>query len=274
MTTPTFRELHVPGKPFILANAWDIGSAKMLAALGAKALATTSAGHAFTLGVKDMGEITREQSLAHSAELVGATVLPVSGDLENGYGHSPDEVAKTIILAAEAGLAGCCIEDSALPSLTPYEFAPAVERIEAAVQAARSLDEDFVLAARADGIMTGQYDTAEAIRRLQAFEKAGADVLYAPLPPSMEDLAQICKSVSAPVNALAAGKFAAYKVADFANIGVARISLGSALARVTHTAIANSARQMFEGGDFTSFTDTIGATGIDELIEKAGKIES
>ncbi len=273
MAIPTFRQLHIPGKPFILANAWDIGSAKMLAALGAQALATTSAGHAFTLGVKDMGDISRSQSLAHSAELVGATSLPVSGDLENGYGHSPQEVATTIILAAEAGLAGGCIEDTVLPSKTPYEFAAAVERIEAAVEARQSLNLDFVLAARADGIMNGQYDTTEAIRRLRAFEKAGADVLYAPLPPSMEDLAQICRSVEAPVNALAAGKFANYKVADFANIGVARISLGSALSRVTHTAILNSANQMFETDDFSSFAGTIGAAQVEGLFDEVDKIE-
>jgi 2-methylisocitrate lyase-like PEP mutase family enzyme len=268
MTSTTFRDLHIPGKPFILANAWDIGSAKMLAALGAKALATTSAGHAFTLGVKDMGDITREQSLAHSIDLIGATSLPVSGDFENGYGHSPDEVAQTIQLAGEAGLAGCCIEDTMLPSSTPYEFAIGVERIEAAVQASRSLDNDFVLAARADGILTGQYDTAEAIRRLRAFEQVGADVLYAPIPPSMEDLADICRSVSAPVNALAAGRFAKYTVEDFANIGVARISLGSALSRVTHTAIMNSARQMFDAGDFSSFERTISGPQVEALFDK------
>ena len=143
MTSSTFRDLHVPGKPFILANAWDIGSAKLLAAFGAKALATTSAGHAFTLGVKDMGQITRDQSLAHSVDLIGATSLPVSGDFENGYGHRPEEVAETIRLAGEAGLAGCCIEDSMLPLPTPYEYCLAVERIEAAVQAKKSFETGF-----------------------------------------------------------------------------------------------------------------------------------
>jgi 2-methylisocitrate lyase-like PEP mutase family enzyme len=272
MTSSAFRDLHIPGKPFILANAWDIGSAKLLAALGAKALATTSAGHAFTLGVKDMGDITRQQSISHSKELIGATSLPVSGDLENGYGHSPDDVVETIKQAGEAGLAGCCIEDSGLPDTTPYEFTIAVGRIEAAAQAARSLKKDFVLAARADGIMNRHYDTKEAIRRLQAFEKVGADVLYAPLPPSMDDLAEICRSVKAPVNALAAGSFAKFNVEEFASIGVARISLGSALSRVIHTAIINSASQMFESGDFSSFVGACGGAEVEALFDKANGI--
>ncbi|MCF6320201.1 MAG: isocitrate lyase/phosphoenolpyruvate mutase family protein [Rhizobiaceae bacterium] len=269
----SFRDLHVPGKPFILANAWDAGSAKILAALGAKAIATTSAGHAFTLGLKDMGNISRQQSLEHSRQLVEATNLPVSGDLENGYGHSPQDVATTIVAAAQAGLAGCCIEDTRLPTSEPYEFSFAVERIEAAIQAARSIEGDFVLAARADGVMTGKYNTDEAIRRLKAFEGVGADVLYAPLPPSLEELGRICKSVNAPVNALAAGKFAKYTVQDFANIGVARISLGSALSRVTHTAIINSARQMFENGDFSSFLGKVNAGEVEALFDQV-KIDS
>ena len=270
--TTSFRNLHIPGKPFVLANAWDRGSAKLLAALGAKALATTSAGHAFCLGVKDMGDITLKQSLDHCSDLLAATSLPLSADLENGYGHSPQDVANTIIQAGNAGLAGCCIEDTKLPSADPYEFILAVERIEAAVDAKKSLPGDFVLAARADGMINAQYNCDEALRRLKAFEKAGADVLYAPLPPSMEELAKICKSVSAPVNVLAAGIFANYKLQDFANIGAARISLGSALSRVTHTAIVNSAKQIFESGDFSSFTGTLGGKQIEGLFDSADKL--
>lgn len=269
MGTKSFREMHVPGEPFILANAWDIGSAKLLAAMGAQAIGTTSAGHAFTLGVKDMGDLTRTQSINHAQDFVNATSLPVSGDFENGYGHMPDEVALTITMAAQAGLAGCCIEDTKFPSNSFYEFSFAVERIEAAVHAARALDRDFVLVARADGIMTGNYNTTEAIRRLQAFESVGADVLYAPMPPSMEDLALICKSVKAPVNALAAGGFAKHKLLDFANIGVARISLGSALSRVTHTAIIDSAKQMFESGDFSSLEGKVTGGQVEALFDKA-----
>lgn len=269
--TNSFRDLHQPGNPFILANAWDAGSAKLFAALGAQAIATTSAGHAFTLGVKDMGEITREQSLNHARDLIAATPLPVSGDFENGYGHSPQEVAITIRLAAEVGLAGCSIEDSQLPSSEPYEFNAAVERIEEAVEAARALKHDFVLTARADGVMNGHYGTDEAIRRIRAFEEAGADVLYVPLPPTIDDLARICKSVKAPVNALAAGSFAHHKVAEYADIGVARISLGSAMARVTHAAIVNSAREMFGDGVFSSFVDGIGGAEVEALFDMVYK---
>ena len=251
----------------MLANVWDSGSAKLFAALGAQALATTSAGHAFTLGVKDMGGVSRTDSLKHAHELVGATRLPLSADLENGYGHSPVDVATTIRMASIAGVAGCCIEDTALPNNMPYDFDFAVERISAAVDACRALDEDFVLTARADGVMNGQYDTDEAIRRIQAFEAAGADVLYVPLPPSMKDLARICKSVSAPVNALVAGQFAQYTLAEYANIGVARISLGSAMARVTHATIVNSAKEILDGGDFTSFLNGISGSEVEDLFD-------
>jgi len=263
----SFRELHQPGTPFVLANVWDAGSAKLFTALGAQALATTSAGHAFTLGVKDMGRITRTQSLEHVRDLVGTSSLPLSADLENGYGHSPVDVADTIRLAAAAGAAGGCIEDTALPDMAPYDFDFSVERISAAVDAARALNSDFVLTARADGIMTGFYDTDEAIRRIQAFEAVGADVLYVPLPPSMDDLERICKSVAAPVNALVAGKFVSYTTSDFANIGVARISLGSAMARVTHAAIINSAKEIFSHGDFSSFENGISGVEVENLFD-------
>ncbi len=270
-TQTSFRELHQPGNPFILANAWDVGSAKLFAALGAKAIATTSAGHAFTLGVKDMGHISLEQTLKHSSDLIAATPLPVSGDFENGYGHSPETVAATIQAAGDIGLAGCCIEDTALPDKTPYDFSLAVERIEAAMDAAQSLEKDFVLTARADGVMNGQYNTQEAIRRIQAFESVGADVLYVPLPPSMQDLERICQSVNTPVNALAAGDFAKQTLADFANIGAARVSLGSALARVTHAAIVNSSKVMFEQGDFSSFLLGVGGDEIERLFDQVDK---
>jgi len=265
--TLSFRELHQPGNPFVLANVWDAGSAKLFAALGAQALATTSAGHAFTLGIKDMGRITRTQSLDHVRDLAGTTSLPLSADLENGYGHSPVDAADTVRLAAAAGAAGCCIEDTALPDKAPYDFDFAVERISAAVDAARALDNDFVLTARADGVMTGRYNTDEAIRRIQAFESVGADVLYVPLPPSMEDLERICGAVTAPVNALVAGNFVSYTQTDFANIGVARISLGSAMARVTHATIVNSAREIFSKGYFSSFQNGISGVEIETLFD-------
>ena len=150
-----FKALHIPGRPFILANAWDVGSAKMLAALGAKALATTSSGHAFTLGKTDMGHVSRDVALQHANDLVVATNLPVSADLENGYGEAPEIVAETTRLAIEAGLAGLCIEDTALPDSRSYSFELSVERIKAASAAAAG---KIVLVARADGVMLGNYD--------------------------------------------------------------------------------------------------------------------
>lgn len=248
--TQTFRNLHIPGQPFILANAWDIGSAKLLAELGAKAVATSSHAHAFTIGLSD-GEVTRDQAVAHAQELNAAVDLPVSGDFEHGWGADAASVVTTINAALDAGLAGCCIEDTAVPTSDSYEFAHAVERIEAAVEAIRQHENDFVLTARADGVLRGNYDTDEAIRRLQAFEAAGADVLYAPFLPSIEDLARVCRAVKAPVNVLCAGPFTQYTVADFANVGAARISLGSSLAGVVQRVIKDVASTIFESGDLS-----------------------
>ena len=262
-----FRALHVPGDPFILANAWDAGSARMLASLGAEAIGTSSAAHAFTLGRADGGNVTRDEALAHAESLVAATPLPVSGDFENGFGDEPDEVAETVRLSAEVGLAGISIEDTSFPDGDAYGFDHAVDRIRAAVDAARSLPGDFVLLARADGVLNRTYDTDEGIRRLQAFEAAGADALYLPLPPDMDELARVCRSVGRPVNALAAGPFTRVSRAEFAAAGVARISLGSALARATHRVIHDAARAMFDRGDFTPLGDGIAGGEVDRLLQ-------
>ncbi|VAW15712.1 hypothetical protein MNBD_ALPHA11-892 [hydrothermal vent metagenome] len=270
----TFREMHISGDPFILANVWDKGAARMMAHMGAKALATSSAAHAFTQGVSDMGNVGRDAAIAHAQELAGATPLPLSADLENGYGHEPLHVASSVKLAAVAGLEGCAIEDVKPSNANPYEFSEAVERIEAGVEAAQNFrnetGEDFVLTARADGIMHGQYGIDEAIKRLKAFEKAGADVLYAPMPDTMDDLAKICKALEKPVNALCAGKFTRFSIRDFAAIGVARISLGSAMARVTHQAIMDCGNQMFEKGEFGLLEGAASALDIDPML--LGKI--
>ena len=202
MSAISFRDLHQPGNPFVLANAWDLGSARLLAATGAKAIASTSAGHAFTLGRPDMGHVTRDEALSHARDLIDATPLPVSGDLENGYGHTPLDVAETVKAAAAVGLAGCCIEDTALPSEAPYEFDLAVERVEAGVAAAKALENDFVLTVRADGWMNRQYDFAEALKRAKAFEAAGADVIYIPLLKDLEQVETVCREIKAPVNVL------------------------------------------------------------------------
>ncbi|SFR37841.1 2-Methylisocitrate lyase, PEP mutase family [Yoonia tamlensis] len=260
-----FRELHISGDPFILANVWDKGSAKMLQSLGAKALATSSAAHAFTLGRVDGGTLTRDEALSHASDILSVATVPVQGDFENGFGDSPEDCAETVRLAAEIGLAGICIEDTALPGDAPYDYDLAVARIRAAASAARALPQDFVLTARADGVMIGRYDTAAAIKRLQGFSAAGADCLYAPMPPDMAALGRICAAVDKPVNALVAGHFAGYTAAEFAALGVARLSLGSALARVTHRAIYDAATQMF-GGGFSQLQNGIDAATIDAMM--------
>lgn len=267
---PAFRALHRPGDPFILANAWDAGSARMLSALGAQAIGTTSAGHAFTLGRPDMGHVTRDEALAHAANLVAATPLPVSGDFENGFGEAPEVVAETVRLACEAGLAGCSIEDTDLPGSAPYDRALAVERIRAAAVAARALPRDFVLLARADGVMNGVYDMDEALARVLAYADAGADAVYVPLPPDMAALRQLCASVKVPVNTLAAGRFAGVTRAEFAATGVARISLGSALARATHKVIAEASRAMFDEGRFDGLGG-IGGAAVDALLTQGAR---
>lgn len=264
----TFRALHQPGNPFILANVWDLGSAKMLAAMGAQALATSSAAQAFTLGLPDGGTISRDDALAHAQDIVAATPLPVQGDFENGFGDDPDTCAQSVRLAAEIGLAGICIEDIALPTDDAYDFDLAVERIKAACAAARTLPQGFVLTARADGILRGVYDTDEAIRRLQAFEAAGADCLYAPLPPTPSDQARIIAAVSAPVNVLIAGAYTTLNRAAFADMGAARLSLGSTLARVTHRAIFDAAAEMLGDGAFTLLGHAMNGDDVDALLTK------
>ena len=243
--------MHRPGTPFIIPNPWDMGSARMLAALGAQALATTSSGFAFTLGRPDMGHVSRDEMLAHCAAIVAATPLPVSADLENGYGEAPEAVTETVRMAAETGLVGCTIEDTALPAKGAYDFDLALERVRAAVAATRNLGFPFMLTARADGFMNGAYDAGEAVRRLRAYAEAGADVLYAPMLPMAETEA-LCADVETPVNALAAGKFTQLSLSQFAAAGVARISVGGSLARLTHAAINDAARAMLGGGDFTA----------------------
>lgn len=261
-----FRELHRPGHPFILANAWDIGSARMLAALGAQAIGTSSSAHGFTLGRPDMGHVSRDEALAHAQDLVAATALPVSGDFENGYGDAPDTVAETVRLACEVGLAGISIEDTALPEVAAYPFELAVERIKAAAAAARALPRDFVLVARADGVMNRLYDVDEALRRLGAFDDAGADCLYIPMLPDMDSLKRVCASTRKPVNALAVGNFARISLDEFAKAGVGRISVGSALARLTHRILHDAGRAMLVDGDFSRLTEGMPGRAVDRLL--------
>lgn len=268
---PAFRALHRPGNPFILANAWDAGSARMLAALGAEAIATSSSAYGFTLGLGDGGAVSREQSLAHAEALVAATPLPVSGDFENGFGADPETCAETVRLSVEAGLAGLSIEDSDLPGDGAYGFDLAVERIRAAAAAARAAPRDIVLVARADGILTGSYGIDEALRRLLAFAEAGADCLYAPLPKTVDDLARICREVKKPVNVLVAGPYTKLSRKEFAAMGVARLSLGGSLARVTHRAIRDAGLAMFGAGDFAPLGQGMPGSEVDALLAKGAR---
>lgn len=262
----TFRDLHQKGDPFILANAWDAGSAKMLEALGAPAIGTSSAAHAFTLGRPDGGHVTRDEALAHATELVANVKVPVSGDFEKGFGHAPEDVAETVRLSAEAGLAGISVEDAALPEDRAYPFDEAVERIRAGAAAARALPDDFVFVARADGVMNGHYDMEEALRRVAAFDAAGADCLYVPLPPSVEDLKRVIAATEKPVNVLVAGPYTRMTRAEFATLGAARLSLGSSLARATHRVIRDAGVSMFEKGAFTELTQVISGNEVDAML--------
>ena len=264
----TFRDLHVRGTPFVLPNAYDVGSARMLAGLGAQAVATTSAGFAFTLGRRDGARVTRDQMLDHCEDMARAVSVPVSADLENGYADDPDGLAETIELAAEVGLVGCTIEDMTFERAKPaYDFDIAVARIAAAVEAANALPFPFTLTARADGVMTGAYDLEEGIRRLQAFEEVGAHCLYLPHPEgSMGDIATVCGAVSGPVNVLAAGGLVKHKLPDYAKAGAARISIGSGLARVTHRMVHDLGRAMLDG-DFSGLALGMPGAKVDAYLD-------
>lgn len=242
-----FRALHERPGAFVIPNPWDVGSAKFLAAMGFEALATTSAGYAFSRGLPD-GGVGFEEMMAHCKEMASATALPVSADLEKGKGDTPDSAAETVFAAEAAGLAGCSIEDfSGDEANAIYDFGHAVERIAAAADAARALKRDFVLTARAENFLHGRADLDDTIARLQAFERAGADVLYAPGLSTMEQVSAVCSAVSKPVNVLAIRGFT---VAGLAAVGVSRISLGSKLSTAAFGAVEAAAREMLDHGTF------------------------
>ena len=246
-----FRELHTGPGAFIIPNPWDAGTARMLAALGFQALATTSAGYAFSLGRRD-GAVGRDAMLAHCRTIVAASELPVSADLENCFGDRPEVVAETIRLAAATGLVGCSVEDaSGDPARPIYDHALAVERVAAAVAAARALPFPFTLTARAENFLHGRPDLDDTIRRLEAFAAAGADVLYAPVLPSREAIKAVCAAVAPkPVNVLTAGVAATLSLAELAALGARRISVGGALCRAALGAFLRAAREMKERGSF------------------------
>ena len=250
-----FRALHERGDAFIIPNPWDIGTARLLAHLGFEALATTSAGYAFSVGQRD-NTISREEMLAHAAEIVTATDLPVSADLENGFGDSPEIVAETIRMAAATGLAGCSIEDRAKDH-SIYDLDLAVERIRAAAETARALPLVFTLTARAENYLVGRPDLDDTIRRLQAYEQAGADVLYAPGLTKKEDIAAVVSSVGRPVNVIMGLQGVQLNLAELSEIGVKRISVGSALSRAALGAFLRAAQEMRTHGTFTYANDAV-----------------
>lgn len=242
-----FAALHQGPDLLVLPNPWDAGSARMLAHLGFKALATTSAGLAFSLGRRDAeGAVSREEALANARAIVEATPLPVAADLENGYDDSPEACAETLRLAAEAGLVGGSIEDaSGRPEAPIYDAGLALERIQAAVEAARALPFPFTLAARAENFLHGRPDLDDTLRRLVAYAEAGADVLYAPGLTTREQIAEVVAAVAPkPVNILVGSPALALTLDELAALGVRRVSLGSNLARVAYGAFFEAARQL------------------------------
>ncbi len=246
----TFAALHAGPETFVIPNPWDIGSTKILTDMGFKALATTSAGYAFSRGRLDSA-ISRDEMLAHAAEIVAATPLPVSADLENGYGDAPEDAGETIRLAAGTGLVGASIEDfSGGRDGRIYDFSLAVERIEAAVAAARGQDFPFALTARAENFIRGRPDLDDTIKRLVAFEAAGADVLYAPGLPDLDAIRTVCQAVAKPVNVVMGLVGSDMTTAELADAGVRRISLGAVLARTAFGAFMAAAEEM-RAGSFT-----------------------
>ncbi|MFZ0635766.1 MAG: isocitrate lyase/phosphoenolpyruvate mutase family protein [Candidatus Acidiferrales bacterium] len=264
-----FYALHARKGAFIIPNPWDAGTARLLAQLGFEALATTSAGYAFSMGKPD-GTIGRDETLAHAAALVSATDLPVSADLENGFGDAPEDAAETIRLAAEAGLAGGSIEDvSGHGSSAPYEIEHATDRIRAAAEVVRKLPFRFTLTARAENFLVGRPDLNDTIARLQAFQEAGADVLYAPGLKTKDDIAALVRSVDRPVNVIMGLQGVQLSLADLSAIGVKRISVGSALARAALGAFLRAAREMREAGTFQFADAAVSYAEITKLFEKA-----
>ncbi len=247
MKVERFRALH-EGEPFVIPNPWDAGSARMLESLGFQALATTSSGFAFTLGKLD-GQVTLDEVAAHVRALDEATALPVSVDLENGYGAEPEAAARAVEKVAEAGAAGGSIEDWDRDEGRIYEREHAVERVRAAVEAARS--SGFVLTARAENLIRGHDDLDDTIARLQAYEAAGADVLYAPGLRTVEQVRAVCAAVSKPVNVLARPDLT---FAELAEAGAQRVSVGGALAWIAARALADAATAIRDTGDFSALT--------------------
>lgn len=256
-----FAALHKPRDPFILVNVWDLGTARMAEAMGARAIATSSAAQAFTLGRPD-GQVTLDDALHHASALAAATSLPLSIDFEDGYARAPEEVAINIRRAAQTGAAGVSIED--WDGTAPYDRSLAIERIAAAAEACR--ETGLTLCARADGVMQGGYDVGEGLRRAVAFAEAGADCLYIPVLPDAAALADLV-ALGKPVNGLAAGRWLDWDLEDWAKAGVARVSLGSTLARTAHRRIYDAMTALGHGALGALAHDPV-ADEIDAMLTK------
>ena len=252
-----FRSLHQRPGAFVIPNPWDAGTAILLAGLGFEALATTSGGLAFSLGRRDAGGLTRDETIANVRAIASATSLPVSADLENGYADAPEAAARALLLAAEAGAVGGSLEDATGDSSNPiYDFTHSVERVAAAAEAVRKLPFPFTFTARAENFLYGKADLDDTIRRLQAYEQAGADVLYAPALPSLEAIREVCSCLTKPVNVLA-GARNSYTVQELTEAGAKRISVGSIFSRAALSALMRAAREIKDLGTVTFVTDCI-----------------
>jgi 2-methylisocitrate lyase-like PEP mutase family enzyme len=262
-----FRALHERDHAFIIPNPWDVGTARLLAYLGFEALATTSAGYAFSVGQRD-NTIGRDEMMVHVSAIASATELPVSADLENGYGDAPEIVAQTIKLAAEAGLVGGSIEDmSGRVDCAVYELGQAVDRVRAAAEAVRDLPFRFTLTARAENYLAGRPDLNDTIKRLQAYQEAGADVLYAPGLATKDDIAAVVRSVDRPVNVLMGLQGVRLSLAELSVIGVKRVSVGSALSRAALGAFLRAAREMRECGTFSFAEEAVSYREISTMLK-------
>jgi 2-methylisocitrate lyase-like PEP mutase family enzyme len=267
-----FRALHERDRAFLIPNPWDVGTARLLALLGFEALATTSAGHSFSVGKPD-NALARPEVMAHVFAIAAATDLPVSADLENGFGDPPEFVAETIRLAAAAGVVGGSIEDSTRGSDSPvYEHEHAVERVRAAAEARRALPFEFTLTARAENYLVGRPDLGDTIRRLQAYQSAGADVLYAPGLSSLDEIAAVVSSVDRPVNVLAGMRGSSLTLADLSRVGVRRVSVGGALSRAALGAFLRGAHEMLESGTFTFADEAASSDKINSMFA-AGDVD-
>lgn len=265
-----FRALHNQSGTFVIPNPWDVGSAKVLAGLGYKALATTSSGMALSMGLLD-GQVTREDVLDHCRLLAGATDLPLAADLEDCFGKTPDNAAETLRLGAAAGLVGGSIEDWCPPHRNNgeaklYAMEQAAERVVAAGEAARSLSHDFVLAARAENHIRGVTDLGDTIKRLQAYQEAGADVLYAPGLKTLDDIRTVVQAVDRPVNVLLGGATDQHTMAQMAELGVKRVSLGGAFANAAFSAFLRAAQEVADQGTFTFRSEATGMGRVSKLI--------